>query len=147
MGAVEGTAASLAATRRSASQLDELSEINTRLSQLGKDVREGGDQQAYRLLNREFHSAIHRMAGTEIVEQFGSSLYDRADFFLYGGSRGSAFPEAAGALQQGHALMESAIRDQDAAAAFQSARDHSMAVIDFIPEPHDLAPMVKSARR
>jgi DNA-binding GntR family transcriptional regulator len=132
MGAVEGTAAALAAVRRTDAQLLELADINEQMWRTCAELRDGGDPESYRLLNRHFHSRIHRMAVTDIVEEIGSALYDRADFFLYSSARQAAFPEIVDQLQQGHEAILHALTDRDPQVAEQAARSHSVVVIESI---------------
>ena len=82
MSAVEGRAAAIAAARRSEAELEALAQVSARISEIPalRDPRTRAER--YLVLNRQFHSLIHQMSGTAIVEEIGGGLYDRADFFI-----------------------------------------------------------------
>jgi DNA-binding GntR family transcriptional regulator len=133
MAAVEGQAAGIAARRRTPGQMTELAEVSARIGALTELDRETTDQtRPYRALNRQFHSVVHRMAGTTIVEELCSSLYDRADLFIYGAAERSPLTDAMAGRHADHERIRAAIEIGDAAAAETAAREHILGTVALI---------------
>lgn len=132
MAAVEAQAAAIAARRRTPEQLRALAVVSARIGVL-TELDPGTDQaRAYRALNRQFHSLVHRMAGTAIVEELCSSLYDRADLFIYGAAERSPLTDALDGRHADHEHIRAAIELGDAAAAETAAREHILGTVALI---------------
>ncbi|MEA2271987.1 MAG: hypothetical protein QOI98_695 [Solirubrobacteraceae bacterium] len=130
--AVEGAGAAMAAERRSAADLKALRRLNAQIGGLvGLD---DGDERAqgYRTLNREFHSLIHAMCGTPIVESFGAAMYDRADFFINASSVISPFADTVGERHDDHVRIVAALEAGDPEAARAAASQHIYGTVELI---------------
>jgi DNA-binding GntR family transcriptional regulator len=132
MAAVEGQAAAIAAARRTPEQLTDLADLSARIGAL-RELEPGNERaRAYRALNRRLHSVVHRMAGTAIVEELGSSLYDRADLFIYGATERSPMADAIADRHADHERIRAAIERGDAVAADTAGREHILGTVALI---------------
>ena len=132
MAAVEGQAAAIAAVRRTPAQLTELAAVSASIGML-RELDAGNDRaRAYRVLNRQLHSVVHRMAATAIVEELGSSLYDRADLFIYGATQRSPMADAIDARHADHERIRAALARRDPPAAEKAARAHILGTVALI---------------
>ncbi len=130
--AVEGTATALAAERRQDAELVDLRRLHAQiggLKNLDSRIERG---QAYRVLNRSFHSMIHQMCESPLVETMGAGMYDRADFFIYGSSSDSPLADQLDARQRDHAAILAAVEAADPAAAREAAFDHIFGTASLI---------------
>ena len=132
--AVEGTAAALAAQRRTADELRALRRLHAEIGGLASLQDASERAQAYRVTNREFHSLIHAMCGTPIVETFGAGMYDRADFYINGSALGSPFSYSVPERQDGHEKVVSAIARRDTEAARTAASAHILGTVLLIED-------------
>lgn len=132
--AVEGTAAALAAQRRTDDELRALRRLHAQIGGLASLQDPNERAQAYRITNREFHSRIHAMCGTPIVESFGAGMYDRADFYINGSAHGSPFSYSVPERHEGHDKVVAAIERQDAEAARTAASDHILGTVVLIED-------------
>lgn len=132
MGAVEGAAAAMAAVRRTDAQLADLAEVSQRIGALVdvSDPRRRADR--YLVLNRRFHSLIHQMSGTAIVEQIGRGFYDRADFFINGTANRSPMEGVVAERHADHERIRAAVERGDADAAAVEARSHILGTVALI---------------
>ena len=132
MAAVEGLAAAQAAERRTTAQLARLDSISSRIGVLG-DLPGAEDRtEGYLSLNREFHSQVHQMSGTSIVEEIGSGLYDRADLFIHLSTSRSPLADTIAERHADHERIRDAIARSDAIAADRAARDHIFGTVELI---------------
>ena len=130
--AVEGAAAALAAERRSDKALKALRRLHAQIGGLAELPNEDERAQSYRALNRQFHSMIHAMCGTPIVESFGGAMYDRADFFINSSSPVSPFADSIPGRHREHASILAAIEAGDAEAARTAASAHILETVALI---------------
>jgi DNA-binding GntR family transcriptional regulator len=79
-GRLEGLLAELAATRRTESQLTALKHANQQIRDILLRRRVAGDE--YRLLNREFHTIVHQMASSPLLNARQSTIFATSDFFI-----------------------------------------------------------------
>lgn len=77
---LEGLMAELAAKRRTDEQVRKLRSINIQISMI--DHHETDATEAYRLLNREFHSLIHEMASSPLLLEKQGNMFTMSDFFI-----------------------------------------------------------------
>lgn len=120
--AVEGCVTRLAAARRTAEDLPAFKALCTRLDQAlraagGPDARDP----AYRRINLEFHTAIHRLARAPLACAVAASMWDRSDFFIKVAFGSLYFNRR---VRQAHAAMRKAIVDGDPAAAETAVEAH-----------------------
>lgn len=132
LAAVEGAAAAMAAVRRSPRELMEAEAINGQIGALREESRADVRAHLYRMLNRSFHSAVHRMCQTPIVESVGSGMYDRADFFINAIASVSPLGAAICERHAEHEEILAMLRAQDADGARQAADAHIINTIGRI---------------
>jgi DNA-binding GntR family transcriptional regulator len=131
---VEGAATRMAAIRRDDSDLKALRRIHEQISELVG--LPSGDERAhgYRVHNRDFHSTIHRMCGTGIVETLGSSLYDRSDFMINGSAPVSPLADHVTERHADHALILAGLEAGDPATAGEAAENHIRGTVALIEQ-------------
>jgi DNA-binding GntR family transcriptional regulator len=111
-GEMEGQLGALAAERRTPEQL-------ARLEHLLKQLTDSADdQEAYRRVNREFHSLILQMADSGIIARLCEQMWDFGDF-VYSTLAGSHLeePELVREALESQARLVQAIRNQNQALA------------------------------
>lgn len=124
----EGLSAALAAQRRTS---DGIFRLRALLGQF--DLLLGGGHAPARLqseffaLNRQFHSAIHRMSGSAYVAQLASGMWDRCDFYLTAASP-TLQGERARDSEDEHEAIVQAIAAGKAGAAQKRLHDHILAI-------------------
>ena len=130
--AVEGAAAALAAERRSDEALKAVRRLHAQIGGLANLPSGDERAQSYRALNRQFHSMIHAMCGTPIVESFGAAMYDRADFFINSSSPVSPFADSIPGRHREHEVIVAAIEAGDSEAARAAAAAHIFNTVALI---------------
>ncbi len=130
--AVEGTSAGLAAERRTDDHLKLLRRLHAQIGGLGTLQDPDERSQSYRTLNREFHSLVHRMCGSTIVETVGSGMYDRADFYINSSAAVSPFADHVSARHHDHSEIVAALEAADADAASAAAAAHIIGTVALI---------------
>ena len=130
--AVEGTAAAMAASRRTDQEVVDLRRLHAQIGGLTALDNAEERAQGYRALNREFHSMIHAMTRSTMVETTGSGMYDRADFFINGTPPRSPFADNLPARQADHARILAALENADPDAARQTIFDHIVGTVKLI---------------
>lgn len=116
---MEGVMAEFAAARRSAAELDNLNVINRSIAKLPR--RDAGSGERYRILNREFHTAIHLMGRSPALHQQLVSRWALSDFFI---SQSDQFNRRLREAADEHALVIDAIAAGDTAAARSAMEAH-----------------------
>ena len=126
---LEPAAAALAAERRTAEDLDRLTEI----VEAARASARAGDGPRLALLNQEYHASIARAAGNSVLESLLTVLGKRVRFYtaMANSRRDKAVDE--------HALLNEAILRRDATAAAALARDHILATRGAPEMPHALS--------
>jgi DNA-binding GntR family transcriptional regulator len=140
MGAVEGRAAALAATRRTDAQLRELAQTSAQIGEIAALAEPQDRADRYLALNRRFHSIIHQMSGTAIVEELGRGFYDRADFFINGSTARSPMENVVAARHADHEGIRVALENGDADRAEVAARAHILGTVALIEAALGQAP-------
>lgn len=130
--AVEGAAAELAAERRSDEALKALRRLHAQIGGLTDLPTADERAESYRALNRQFHSMIHAMCATPIVESFGAAMYDRADFVINSSSPVSPFADTIPYRHREHAAIVAAIETGDSEAARIAASAHILETVTLI---------------
>ena len=77
---MEGVMAGFAAERRQESDLDRLRAINAQIARL--PVRNAASGERYRMLNREFHTAIHQMGQSAALHARLGTTWAMSDFLI-----------------------------------------------------------------
>lgn len=128
----EGAATAMATERRTEEELERLRAVSARIGELRGDPSPDARARGYRVLNREFHSLIHGMSRTAIVEALGSSFFDRSDFFINGVALVSPFADALDARHADHEAIVAALEPGDAEAARRAAEAHILGTVALI---------------
>jgi DNA-binding GntR family transcriptional regulator len=132
--AVEGESTALAAERRMVDDLPPLRRLHAQIGGLDDLADTDERAQGYRALNREFHSLIHRMCGTAIVETVGSGMYDRADFFINTAAAASPIADQISARHRDHGAIVAALEAGDPQAARVAASAHIVGTVALIEQ-------------
>jgi DNA-binding GntR family transcriptional regulator len=132
MAAVEGEAASLAAKRWTGDELARLASVSQQIAGIVDEPSEQVRADAYHFHNRVFHSTLHKMTGAQIVEEVGSSLYDRADLLINGASTHAPLAAAVRERYEDHEEIVDALRRRDAVAARATAAAHILGTVELI---------------
>jgi DNA-binding GntR family transcriptional regulator len=130
--AVEGAASAMAARRRTDDQIRSLRRLHAQIGGLAALDDPEERAHGYRALNREFHSLVHTMCGTPIVERFGSGMYDRADFFVNASANVSPFAHSVPERHDEHARIVAGIETADADLAQAAASEHILSTLTLI---------------
>lgn len=118
-GRLEGLLSELAASRGTPRQLSELEGINQRIAAL--DPANPRVAERYRVLNRNFHVAIHAMAQAPVLQARQSSLFNISDFYIV---QTSAFDRYIAGAAREHDSIITALRARDSKAAMRAAESH-----------------------
>jgi DNA-binding GntR family transcriptional regulator len=118
-GRFEGLLSELAATRGTPRQVADIEAINQRIAALDLDDAQTGER--YRLLNREFHVAIHAMAQSPVLRQRQSALFNISDFYSVQTCGFRRYIAGAAAEHDG---IIAALRKHDPKAAVRAAQAH-----------------------
>ncbi|MFM0114734.1 GntR family transcriptional regulator [Paraburkholderia nemoris] len=120
----EGLVAELAAARATTDDIASIREISDRIGRLTSSGSARNEQaKRYRLLNRELHKEIRRIARSSSVTEIVESMGDRSDFFIATSGR----PMVAESLMQAHDEHESivdAISRHDVKTASKAMKIH-----------------------
>jgi DNA-binding GntR family transcriptional regulator len=123
-GSFEGEIAAAAAARRTDQQLADLDEAWQRIEQLESKPQAQDRSRGYRLRNRDFHLAIHRMAHSRVMAELSQRMWDLSDFFI--NTVGEQFPlaDAVGERNRDHDVIREAIRTRNAEVARVAMERH-----------------------
>jgi DNA-binding GntR family transcriptional regulator len=128
-GAIEGLAAELAATRRTASELAQLEEVAARVEVLASSGLDAAEMaRSFRSLDRSLHEIVHRMARSQSVANVAAGMWDRCDFYLASAANGDF--DAVRRIRESigeHAAVIAAITAGDAEAAREHMEKHVLA--------------------
>jgi DNA-binding GntR family transcriptional regulator len=132
MAAIEGAMTAMAAVRRTAPELEQLRLVSGRIAELLDEPSIESRAHGYRVMNRNFHGLIHASCGTQIVQQVGRSMMDRADFFINSSTPVSPLGAALADRQADHEAIVAAIAVRNAEAARQAASHHIAGTVELI---------------
>jgi DNA-binding GntR family transcriptional regulator len=123
---VEGCVTRLAALRRSA---EDLAEFKALCADIDQALRAAGSpaarDPAYRRLNLEFHTALHRYSRAPLACAVAAGMWDRSDFFIRLAFGSLYFNKR---VRQAHARIRRAVIEGDGAAAEDAVAEHLRAV-------------------
>jgi DNA-binding GntR family transcriptional regulator len=137
-GSFEGKIAAAAAARRTDQQLAELDTAWQRIEELESSRDHGARSRGYRVLNREFHLAIHRMAHSRIMAELSERMWDMSDFFIYTVGGAQPLSEALHERNHDHDVIRDAIRSRNVEVARVAMESHIVGTLDIF-EPHLVA--------
>ena len=130
----EGEATAMATERRARGDLERLRAVSAQIGALRRDPSPEARARGYRTLNREFHSLIHEMSRTSIVQSLGSGFFDRADFLINGAAPVSPFADSVEARHADHERIIAALELGDVVAARRAAEEHILGTVALIVE-------------
>lgn len=126
---LEGLLAELAASRHTEAQLKALKKINQQIKEL--DPAEPGAGEDYRLLNLSFHSTLHQMAHSPLLDTRQASMFAMSDFFV---SQTGGFDDQLDHSPDEHAVIIDALEERDAHRARHAAETHIANVASLVAE-------------
>ena len=130
--AFEGAIAGVAAGRRTESDLVRLHDMHARIGALCGEHDTGARAHGYRMLNREFHGLIHRMARSNVVEEMSLRMWDLSDFLINTAGVPQPLSSALDARHADHESIYQALVDGDVAAARTEMERHILGTLDVI---------------
>ena len=131
-GAFEGAIAGVAAERRTAADLSELDAVHARIGDLCGAEDAAVRAHGYRVLNRDFHSVIHRMARSDMVEEMSLRMWDLSDFLINTAGVPQPLSSALDARHADHEEIRAALRDGDAARSRAAMERHIVGTVEVI---------------
>ena len=131
-GGMEGAIAGIAAQRWTGQQLTELRALNAQVTTLAKSKDPAARSHGYRLLNRDFHNAIHQMSNSRVIADMSRRMWDLSDMLI--NTAGVPQPLASSIKQRAHDHDEicDALGERDPAAARDAMERHIIATVDII---------------
>jgi DNA-binding GntR family transcriptional regulator len=132
--AFEGAIAGVAAGRRTDADLAHLHGMHTRIGALCGEQDVDGRAHGYRVLNREFHGLIHRMARSNIVEEMSLRMWDLSDFLINTAGVPHPLSSALDARHADHEAIYQALVVADTAAARTEMERHVLGTLNVIGE-------------
>jgi DNA-binding GntR family transcriptional regulator len=131
-GGFEGTIAGIAAARRTARQLDELERISSQIGALRSSPDTLDRAHGYRILNRQFHHAIHDMAHSRIMAETSLRMWDLSDFLINTSDVPQPFSDALDDRHHDHERIRTALQTGDQDAARAEMEQHIVGTVDVI---------------
>src|SRR4051794_11119145 len=130
--AFEGAIAGVAAGRRTEADLTPLHDMHTRIGALCGEHDAEARAHGYRVLNREFHGLIHRMARSNVVEEMSQRMWDLSDFLINTAGVPQPLSNALDARHADHEAIYRALVDGDGSAARAEMERHILGTLDVI---------------
>jgi DNA-binding GntR family transcriptional regulator len=131
-GGFEGTIAGIAALRRNAAQLREIDLISERIATLRSSSDPFERAHGYRVLNRQFHHAIHDMAHSRIMAQTSRRMWDLSDFLINTSGVPQPLSSALDGRHADHERIRAALHAGDRDAARAEMELHIVGTVDVI---------------
>ena len=131
-GAMEGTIAEIAASRRTDAQLTRLAQAESRIGDLRAVTDPAERSRGYRTHNRTFHGVVHEMAASPVMAVTSRRMWDLSDFLI--NTHGALAPLSS-ALDLRHADHEqilAALGERDGAAARRETEAHIVGTLEII---------------
>jgi DNA-binding GntR family transcriptional regulator len=131
---LESEAATIAAARRSESEIARLTGINAQIG-VYSDLPDPRDRvHHYRTLNREFHAVILEMAHSPVVTRTSSRMWDMSDLLINASGRTDPLADDIGARHAEHELIIEALRARDAQGVRDQMRAHILRNIAMLQD-------------
>jgi DNA-binding GntR family transcriptional regulator len=128
----EGFLAEMAVERGTDAKRREVERIARAIESLPRDGMDDLAQlRHYRLLNRQFHGAVHDMGAAPKVAEAVARMYDRNDFYM-AAVPGLLFLDRLEDAVEEHRAILTAIEAHDPVAARTAAEDHALHINDQI---------------
>jgi DNA-binding GntR family transcriptional regulator len=131
-GGMEGAIAGIAAERWTGHQLTELISLNSRITALADNGDAAARSHGYRVMNREFHAQIHRMAHSRVIAEMSQRMWDLSDMLI--NTAGAPQPMASAVPQRAHDHDDicQALTERDQAAARIAMENHILSTVGII---------------
>ena len=130
--AFEGAIAGVAAVRRTDDDLSELEAMHARIGHLCGEQDVATRSHGYRVLNREFHGIIHRMARSDLVEEMSLRMWDLSDFLINTSGVPQPLSSALDARHSDHQAIYQALIAGDGATARSEMERHIIGTVQVI---------------
>jgi DNA-binding GntR family transcriptional regulator len=130
--AFEGAIAGVAANRRTDGDLASLEALHARIGDLCGERDVTVRSHGYRVLNREFHGAIHRMARSNLVEEMSLRMWDLSDFLINTAGVAQPLSSALDARHADHHAIYRALVAGDSATARSEMERHIVGTVQVI---------------
>jgi DNA-binding GntR family transcriptional regulator len=131
-GAFEGAIAGVAATRRTDADLTVLHGVHLQIGDLCGHTDRTTRAHGYRVLNRDFHGVIHRMARSTLVEEMSLRMWDLSDFLINTAGLPQPLSSALDHRHADHQAIYDALVAGDAATARTSMEAHILGTVGII---------------
>lgn len=141
---VESTITEIAALRRSESQLVELTRVEARVANLRTETDPTERARLYRILNRQFHSVIHTMAGSEIMMDMAQRMFDLSDFLINTSGIPAPLTTAIDERHSDHEEILESLLNRDAEGARRQMERH---ILDTVADMNDTGADAEEAKR
>ena len=137
--AVEGSITGVAATRRTESDLAPLREVHARIGDLCGDPDKATRSHGYRVLNREFHEVIHRMARSDLMHGVSRRMFDLSDFLINTTGVPQPLSSALPERHADHQVVYDALVAGDASTARAAMEAHILGTVVVIHSEREAA--------
>jgi DNA-binding GntR family transcriptional regulator len=131
-GGFEGTIAGIAALRRTGRQLAELELISARIADLRSSPDAADRAHGYRVLNRDFHHAIHDMAHSRIMAETSRRMWDLSDFLINTSGVPRPISSALDDRHADHERILAALHARDQETARAEMEQHIVGTVEII---------------
>jgi DNA-binding GntR family transcriptional regulator len=128
-GRFEGEIAAAAAARRSDAQLLELDDAWQRIGDLGELDDPEERSREYRVLNRNYHLAIHRMSHSRVMADLSKRMWDLSDFLVTTVGGVQQLSDSIQDRNHDHAVIATAIRSQNPDVARAAMESHIVGTV------------------
>jgi DNA-binding GntR family transcriptional regulator len=131
-GGFEGTIAGVAALRRTEQQLRALDRISEQIGELRNSADPAERAHGYRILNRQFHHAIHDMAHSRIMAETSRKMWDLSDFLINTAGVAQPLNTALDDRHADHERIRAALHAGDQDTARVEMEHHIVGTVDVI---------------
>ncbi len=128
-GRFEGEIAAAAAARRSDAQLLELDDAWQRIGDLEELDDPEERSREYRVLNRNYHLAIHRMSHSRVMADLSKRMWDLSDFLVTTVGGVQQLSDSIQDRNHDHAVIATAIRSQNPDVARAAMESHIVGTV------------------
>ena len=128
-GRFEGEIAAAAAARRSDAQLLELDDAWQRIGDLEELDDPEERSREYRVLNRNYHLAIHRMSHSRVMADLSKRMWDLSDFLVTTVGGVHQLSDSIQDRNHDHAVIATAIRSQNPDVARAAMESHIVGTV------------------
>jgi DNA-binding GntR family transcriptional regulator len=128
-GRFEGEIAAAAAARRSDAQLLELDDAWQRIADLEELDDPEERSREYRVLNRNYHLAIHRMSHSRVMADLSKRMWDLSDFLVTTVGGVQQLSDSIQDRNHDHAVIGTAIRSQNPEVARAAMESHIVGTV------------------